>query len=231
VRGRGIGSALLGWAVARGEEILAGRPRGLPGIIEAFQEDRLVDAIALHEAFGFRPARWYVNMRRGLGEPLPAAPVPPGLEVRVYEPGRAEAVRVAHNEAFADHWGSEPITAETWGHDFVGDPYFRPDLSFVACAEDEIAGYAVNYVAEADWAASGVREGWIGQVGVRRPWRRRGLGTALLVRSMEAFQAAGLESARLDVDTENPTGALGLYERAGFRSIRRTVRLQRPAVG
>ncbi len=83
-------------------------------------------------------------------------------------------------------------------------------------------------MAEADWEATGVREGWVGQLGVRRAWRRRGLATALLVRSMEAFRAAGLEAATLGVDTENPTGALGIYERVGFRPIRRFVRLRRP---
>lgn len=230
-RGRGIGTAILAWGVGRAEETLAAQPPGIPGLVEAFKQDRLVDAIALHEAAGFRPVRWYVEMRRDLGQPLPALPATPGLEIRPFDPTLAEAARAAHNEAFADHWGSEPQTAETWARDFIGDPAFRGDLSFVALAGDAVAGYAVNYVAEADWAASGVRDGWIGQLGVRRAWRRRGLATALLVRSMEAFRAAGLEAAALGVDAENPTGALGLYERAGFRRIRRSVRLQRPLGG
>jgi len=227
-RGRGIGSAILGWGVARGEEILAARPGDLPGLVEAFKEVRLADAVALHEAAGFRPARWYFDMRRDLREPLPAMPHLGGLELRPYEAAWGELVRLAHNEAFADHWGSEPQTPEVWNREFVGDPYFRGDLSLVAFDGEEIAGYAVNYVAEADWEATGVREGWIGQLGVRRPWRKRGLATALLVRSMAAFAAAGLEAATLGVDAENPTGALGIYERVGFRPIRRSVRLQRP---
>jgi ribosomal protein S18 acetylase RimI-like enzyme len=198
--------------------------------VEAFKEVRLADAVALHEAHGFRPARWYFDMRRDLREPLPAMPELEGLEVRAYEPALAERVRLAHNEAFADHWGSEPQTAEIWNREFVGDPFFRGDLSFVVLAGDEIAGYSVNYVTEADWEVTGVREGWVGQLGVRRPWRKRGLATALLVRSMEAFRAADLDAATLGVDAENPTGALGIYERVGFRPIRRSVRLQRPFV-
>jgi mycothiol synthase len=228
LRGRGIGEALLRWGVDRAGEILAAQPDDLPALVEAFKEVRLVDAVALHEAHGFRPARWYFDMRRDLREPLPAMPDLGGLEVRSYETSRAEAVRLAHNEAFADHWGSEPQTAEIWARDFVGDPYFRGDLSFVILDGDEIAGYTVNYVAEADWEATGVREGWVGQLGVRRAWRRRGLATALLVRSMDAFRASGLDAATLGVDAENPTGALGIYERVGFRPIRRSVRLQRP---
>ena len=227
-RGRGVGTAILGWGIARAEELLGAQPDDLPCLIEAFKEAGLADAIALHAAHGFRPARWYSDMRRDLRPRLPGLPDLGDLELRPYDPVLAERVRLAHNEAFADHWGSEPQTPEVWHRDFVGDPYFRADLSFVGLDGDEIAGYTLNYVAEADWAATGVREGLIGQLGVRRRWRRRGLATALLVRSMEAFAAAGLEAATLGVDTENPTGALGIYERVGFRPIRRFVRLQRP---
>jgi len=230
-RGLGIGSAILAWALARADEILAGQPAALIRLVEAFREVRLADAVALHEAAGFRPARWYIDMRRDLREPLPGMPGLGSLRLEPYLPGLAEPVRLAHNEAFADHWGSEPLTPEIWMRDFVGDPFFRGALSFVAFDGDEIAGYTVNYVAESDWEASGVREGWVGQLGVRRRWRRRGLATALLVRSMEAFRDAGLEAATLGVDAENPTGALGVYERVGFRSIRRSVRLQRPFRG
>jgi mycothiol synthase len=225
----GIGTAILRWAVARAEEVLAAQPDDLPGIVEAFKDVRLDDAVALHEAAGFRSARWYFDMRRDLRQPLPSMPDIGGLRLRAYEPGDAELVRLAHNEAFADHWGSEPITADVWARDLVGDPYFRGDLSFVIVDGDEIAAYTANYVVEEDWVATGIREGWVGQLGVRRAWRRRGLATALLVRSMEAFLASGMDGAILGVDTENPTGALAIYERTGFRPVRRSVRLQRPA--
>jgi ribosomal protein S18 acetylase RimI-like enzyme len=230
-RGLGIGSALLAWAIARADEILAGQPAELLRVVEAFKEVRLADAVALHETAGFRPARWYSEMRRDLGQPLPDMPDLGPIRIEPYLAADAERLRLAHNEAFADHWGSEPLTPEMWGRNFVGDPFFRGDLSFVAFDGEEVAGYAVNYVAEPDWEATGVHEGWVGQLGVRRPWRKRGLATALLVRSMEAFRAAGLEAAILGVDADNPTGALGVYERAGFRPIRRSVRLQRPFRG
>ena len=231
VRGRGIGTAILAWGLARSDEILAGQPAELLRLVEAFKEERLVDAVALHEAAGFRPARWYFDMRRDLREPLPPMPDLGGLRVVAYEASLGQPLREIHNEAFRDHWGSEPLTEENWNHDFVGDPFFRGDLSFVVYDGEEIAGYTVNYVVESDWGAAGVREGWVGQLGVRRPWRKRGVATALLVRSMEAFRAAGLEAATLGVDAENPTGALGVYERVGFRPIRRSVRLQRPFRG
>lgn len=230
-RGKGIGTAILDWALARADEILADEPGELVRVVETFTEVRLAEVVALHEAAGFRPARWYFDMRRDLRQPLPEMPDLGGLRLEPYAPDLAERVRLVHNEAFADHWGSEPITPEIWGREFAGDPFFRGDLSFVVLDGEEIAGYTVNYVIDSDWEATGVREGWVGQLGVRRPWRKRGLGTALLVRSMEAFRAAGLDAATLSVDAENPTGALGVYERVGFRPIRRSVRLQRPYGG
>ena len=172
--------------------------------------------MALHEAAGFRRARWYLDMRRDLDAPIPEEPDLGAVRIELYDAALAERVRLVHNDAFADHWGSEPLTAEIWGRDFVGDPRFRPDLSLVARDGDEIVGYAVNYVFEPDWAATGVREGWVGQLGVRRMWRRRGLATALLVRSMTTFAAAGLDVAMLGVDAENLTGAVGVYERVGI---------------
>jgi hypothetical protein len=134
-----------------------------------------------------------------------------GIRIVPYQPAHAEAVRRAHNDAFADHWSSEPVSPEDWERDFVGDPHFRADLSFVALAGDHVAGYSLDYCSEADWAAGDVRDAWIG----------------LLLRGMTAFRAAGMDAASLGVDTENPTGAVGLYERVGFTVNRRFVRLRR----
>ena len=228
VRGRGIGTLLLRWAIDRGEESLATQPADLPRFLEAFRDVTSTGSVELHRAHGFAPVRHYMDMRRGLAAALPAEPDVPGTRIVPYDAAFAELVRDAHNAAFADHWSSEPVRAEDWERDFVGEPHFRADLSFVALAGDEVAGYSVNYCSEADWAVSDVREAWVGQLGVRRAWRGRGLATALLVRSMEAFRAAGMEAASLGVDAENPTGAVGLYERLGFAVNRRFVRLRRP---
>jgi ribosomal protein S18 acetylase RimI-like enzyme len=230
VRGRGIGTRLLRWAIARGAETLAAQPADLPRFLEAFRDVTTASAVELHLDHGFTAVRHYMDMRRVLAEALPAEPAVPGVRIAPYDAALAEAVRVAHNEAFADHWSSEPIRPEDWERDFVGDPHFRADLSFVALAGDEVAGYSANYCSEADWVASDVRDAWIGQLGVRRPWRGRGLATALLIRSMASFRAAEMDAASLGVDTENPTGAVGLYERLGFGVNRRFVRLRRPLV-
>lgn len=228
-RGRGIGAALVAWGAARADEVLATQPPELLRVAETFLDDRLDAGIALFEAAGFERVRWYMDMRRDLREPIPAPSLPAGLRFEPYRPGveLAEAARRVHNEAFADHWGSMPLERDVWEHDFVGEPRFRADLTFLVCDGDEIAGQSLNYVAEADWEATGIREGWIGQLSVRRPWRKQGLATALLVRSMQAFRDAGLDGAALGVDAENPSGAVAIYERVGFKPAHRSVRLQR----
>jgi ribosomal protein S18 acetylase RimI-like enzyme len=58
--------------------------------------------------------------------------------------------------------------------------------------------------------------GWINVLGVRAPWRRRGIAIALLARTFADFEARGATRVGLGVDAENPTGAVGLYERAGM---------------
>ncbi len=225
-RGLGIGTTLAGWALTRATEVLRATPADLPRYVETFLDAPLVDARQVFERLGFQVVRWYADMQRDLSESLPPMPALGSVRIVPYSAARPEAIRAAHNEAFADHWGSEPIPEEIWTRDVTTSPSFRPDLSFAAMDGDEVAGYTIDWVAEADWAATGVRDGWIGSLGVRRAWRKRGLATALLLVALDAFRTAGLEAATLGVDMENPTGAVGIYERVGFRPIRRFVRLR-----
>jgi ribosomal protein S18 acetylase RimI-like enzyme len=156
-------------------------------------------------------------MTRPLAEPVPPIPAAPaGLAVAPYARQRDEAVRRAHCEAFADHWGATPPDAARWSRRFTGARAFRPDVSWLVLDGEDVAAYLLSYFWEADAAATGVREAFVGQLGVRSAWRRRGLGGLLLATALRSYRAAGYERAVLTVDTENPTGALGLYERAGF---------------
>jgi ribosomal protein S18 acetylase RimI-like enzyme len=89
-------------------------------------------------------------------------------------------------------------------------------VSWLVLDGDEVAGYLLTFFWEADAAASGVREAFVGLLGVRPAWRRRGLGGLLLATALESCRAAGYERSVLTVDTGNATGALRLYERAGY---------------
>ena len=54
-------------------------------------------------------------------------------------------------------------------------------------------------------------------LGVRRPWRKRGLGLALLQHSFGEFYRRGIRVINLGVDAGSPTGATRLYKKAGMR--------------
>ena len=106
---------------------------------------------------------------------------------------------------------------------FTGQRGFRPDLSRLAVEDGAVIGYVLAYVYEADTAARGTRQVVLGQIGVLPPARGRGVASALITEVLEAAARNDCESAGLGVDTENVTGALGLYEGLGFRAVRARV--------
>jgi mycothiol synthase len=230
-RRAGLGAEVLRRNLERARQRHERYPE-LPGELLVRVHDANLGTAALLTGAGLEPVRWFYDMQQDLTAAAPAA-LPDGLRLAggldpALEPDRDEKLRLAHNEAFTDHWGSSPRSAVSWKQWFTGSRCYRPDLSFALLDGDEVAGYLLSYVYEADCAAKGVREVWIGQLGTRRPWRGRGVGTALLTHAMCAYVEAGFERAALGVDTANPTGALGLYQRVGFAPAARWTTYRRP---
>jgi ribosomal protein S18 acetylase RimI-like enzyme len=183
----------------------------------------------MFESAGYRRVRWFFEMERPDLEDVSVPPLPEGLEIRPCGPGREEVRRVfdAATEAFRDHWGGfseDEAALDEW----MGDPDFDPSLFVVAWDGDEVAGAVTNGIYAADNEAYGRRRGWLDMVFVRRPWRRRGLAAALVARSLVLLRERGMTSAVLGVDSENPSGALGLYEAAGFRVTHRAMAYRKP---
>jgi ribosomal protein S18 acetylase RimI-like enzyme len=190
-------------------------------VIRVSAYDTQADRIALFERFGYSPARYFVEMLRSLSEPLPPAALAGDLEIRPWSDDVDEPARLAHNEAFADHWGSQPVTRHAWEE--WHDEFFVRDASFVAVAGSRVVGYLSAAVYPHDFESRGRTEGWIEGLGVVRRYRRRGVASALLVAAMEAFRRRDLEHAVIGVDAENPTGAFGLYRRLGFVEEKRSI--------
>jgi ribosomal protein S18 acetylase RimI-like enzyme len=121
-------------------------------------------------------------------------------------------------ESFRDHWGfvDRPleIEMEAWRKFRLEDPLFDPALYFLALDGEQIAGVSLCK-RQAD---NDPQEGYVHTLAVRRPWRKRGLGKALLLHSFREFQARGLLRASLVVDGASLTGAVRLYESVGMRS-------------
>jgi ribosomal protein S18 acetylase RimI-like enzyme len=159
-------------------------------------------------------------MRRDLREPVPDVPMPEGLEVRPVRPEDHRAIWEADVEAFQDH----PEAAVRNEEDLVrtyADPRTDTSLWVVAWEGDTVVGVVMNEINEAENEKLGQRIGWLNHVSVRRPWRGRGVATAICARSMQVLRDRGMDFAELGVDGENPTGALRVYEKLGF-GIRQT---------
>ena len=217
-RGLGIGSTLLEWQLARGRERLAGYEHGLPKYIRTWEYDFQTEAHQLFEDHGLVPVRWFEELIRPVG----MIEATTDIEIVPWQPEHSAAVLPVKNAAFADHWGSTPTDAETWDV-WMGAANTRLDLSFVAIDGGEVVGFALNGHYPADEEILGRKDGWIESLGVSRSHRGRGIASALIAASVAAFADAGFDCAMLGVDSANPTGARGLYERLGFEPLHRAV--------
>jgi mycothiol synthase len=169
------------------------------------------------ESLGFRPVRYDLQMVCQPLDNLADPRFPPGMRVRPYARGRDdEAALALINAAFADVMDFAAATLEDLEH-WLETPSFRDYLSYVAYDGEVLAGLCLCTESEARADLLGRREGTVDTLCVRREYRRRGLGLALLRKSLQAFKRAGLESAALGTDTQNPTEAIRLYQQAGFR--------------
>ena len=222
-RGRGIGRALLQWQTGRGLQQLATSDKPLPGWLMVGTDKRATASTALYARAGFTPTRWFLGQERDVSTPIPEIAIDGPVRIVPYEPRYSEATRVAKNASFRDHWGSQPTEVEQW-NSMVGLPTFSAAHSYLAVtADDEVVGLLITFVNEEDWARQGFTGGYIGLVGVVREWRKRGIAPALLARVMHSYADAGWHKASLDVDSDNPTGALGLYTGMGFTETTREV--------
>lgn len=222
VRGRGIGEALLRWSLRRGVQMRRDSHPDLPGEVEHLIDEANEPASALCRDAGMTAVRWFVEVERDLGAAAPAVVEPAGTRIVGFHSRYDDVVRQAHNAAFAQHWGYSERDPQSWARLVTGSPHFRPELSVLALAGDEIAGYVLGYVYDADIAVSGIRETWIGQVGTAARYRGRGIASALLARTIDVHRAAGFARTGLDVDVDNVTSALRVYERLGFTVVKRS---------
>lgn len=233
-RGRGYGRRLLGLQLDRAREQHRESGADVEGFPSVGVEDHHEATRRLCERAGMTPLRYYTGLQRRLDRPVELRPAPAGIRLVRFDRERSDEIREVHNDAFSDHWGFSPRTPEHW--DAWGPKHrnFRPDWSFLAVDDaGTVAGYVMNFGWEQDWELKGRTEGYTELVAVRRPWRGRGVASALLTASQAAFRASGIEYAALDVDADNPTGALRVYEALGYEPHRRTtlLALRLPPVG
>ncbi len=221
-RRRGLGRRLLAWAEARARDVRRAKPgeNGLPHVLDAYLAVEVAGVETFAEAAGYSPHTYGFLMLRQLAEPIPAAPLPEGLEIRPVQLSDHRLIWDADTEAFRDHAEPSERDEADFEHWF-SQPGLDTSLWRVAWAGDEVAGSVMAMIWAEENAALGVRRAWLEHVSVRRPWRRMGLASALIAESLRVLRERGLDQAILGVHGENPTGAVGLYERLGFHVHRR----------
>ena len=206
-RGRGIGTELLRWLESAAR---LGNAHRHPDVATVLRVECGVQVIAARTLFadeGFTEVRFFHEMKHDLLD-VDRAFVSPSLRPYSVLADR-EAVRVAHNDAFSQHWRFAPRSGPEWASVIDGRS-FRPELSFVRPGAD---GVIEGYVMCAEYVPG---ELWVMLLGVRTQLRGQGVGAALLRTVLAAAVGAGYEKAGLGVDTDNSTGALRLYESVGF---------------
>lgn len=164
----------------------------------------------LHENEGYAPIRFSWRMEIKLDAPPAVLSLPDGLEYRPFvADDHARPVFEAVDESFRDHWGHTPMQYEKWCNQTLEREDFDSSLWFVAWDGNQIAGMSLCRIRPG--------MGWVGTLGVRRPWRKRGLGISLLTHSFGEFFRRGTQTIGLGVDAESQTGATRLYQRAGMK--------------
>jgi len=229
-RRRGIGTALLGWAEDRARASVpegVGGPAGLPHFLGGWAEIAVPGVAEFAAHHGYAPIRYFHVMVRDLTRPIPDLALPAGLDVRPVRDADHRRIWEADAEAFEDHFEVGVRTEEDF-ISFFTEPDADTSLWQVAWDGDEVAGSVMNAIHPDENAALGLSRGWLEHVSVRRPWRGRGLASALIGRSLVLLRGRGLAEAALGVDSENPTGALGVYERMGFVVHRTAATFRKP---
>lgn len=201
--GQGIGKLIV--TELEGHAARGGARRILT---RAFERDSA--ARRLLGSLGYRAVRVFREMRIELDAP-PSVPMwPVGLRVVPFDPDRdALEFHAAHEEAFADHWEYTPRAFEVWSRSYLGSGRFDPTLWCVVRAGHETAAGTIC-------TANTYGGGWVHTLFTRRPWRKHGVGAALLGDAFARFWERDEHSVGLGVDATSDTGAFRLYERAGM---------------
>jgi mycothiol synthase len=228
-RGGKLETEIVAWGEARMHEIWL--ERGVPVKLYSHARDKQTDLIALLKNSGFMLVRQFLRMERSLDQLVPTPELPEGFTVRQSqgEPDLQAWVEM-HNQSFVDHWNYHPLTVETHRH-WMTDADYRPELDLVAIAPDgTFAAFCYCHIPFEKNHHTNRNDGWIGMLGTRRGFRRLGLGRAMLLTGLQQLRAAGMDTAKLGVDTENPNCAQTLYESTGFRKVHASLSFIKPLI-
>jgi mycothiol synthase len=208
---------LMNWGEERARENIVKAPEGARAVAVTWANTRNPRPGAYYSSRGYQKVRSFYRMRIDFENEPQAAVFPPNITIKTYVPGENDRdVWFGHQESFKDHYGSYPQPFEAWTEWVSKDTTKDPALWFIAYDGDQVAGVCLNYpklnTAEED-------TGYVSVLGVLRPWRKIGLGSALLQHAFSEIYKRGKKAVALGVDASSLTGAIRLYERAGMRVV------------
>jgi mycothiol synthase len=217
-RGQGLQTQIIEWGTERLREVA--HEHSKPARLQIQVREEQAERLAFLRAQGFSIERYSYTMERSLDLPIPTPRLPEGFVIReVAGPHEAEPWVEMFNLSFIDHPGSSPWKVEQVHH-YLSEPDYRQDLNLVTIAPDgTFAGFCWSMIYAERNLRNGRNEGEVDLLGTRRGFRKIGLGRALLLEALHRLKAAGMSVANLGVIANNPTGALQLYESAGFQQV------------
>lgn len=223
-RRKRIGSAMLRFLQNRMAQVAAADPGDGPRYFQAFVADTELGTEMLLKKHNYTAVRYAFDMVRADLEAIPDFPLPAGLEVRPVLPEHYRQIWEADVEAFKDHWGYSPPTEEDYRAWLSNPVQFTPALWQVAwdVETNQVAGMVRGFINEEENEQYHRKRGWTENISTRRPWRKRGLARALIIRTLRTFKEMGMTESALGVDAQNPTGALSVYEACGFRAVKQS---------
>jgi len=225
-RGNGVGTAVMQWASEHGESLLRSTNRTIPKYLRSDMSATNSSAGSLFQSFNMSPVRWNDDLIIDLAD-SPQVFTSLGYSIVAWDSSRDEEARVVKNLAFMDHWGSTPTSKDGWEQLAHGSTA-RLDQSFFALDQNEkIIGVLLSHRYESDDEVLGKRIGWIDKLATLSEHRKKSVGKSLITHALAAYKRDGLTHGALDVDTENPTGAYGLYTAVGFSTFRGKVTYER----
>lgn len=225
--GRQLQDALMEAMEVRGREIAATHPPGPKGFY-ADSTDMATDRVHVLLQRGYQPVRYFYSMVRPNVDDLPDAELPPELEIRPVRPDQLRAIFEHEVENRKDGWDYRAPTEADYEH-FLEDP-IQGDYTLwrVAWDGERIAGSVRGFINEPENQTYRRKRGFVENINTARAWRRRGVARALMGATIVALRERGMTEAALGVDTENPSGALHLYESCGFVPVSRDATYRKP---
>ena len=223
-RGKGIEHQLVETAL---REL---RARGM-ATAQAFADYRERDRIRVLEELEFKRVREFSMMEMDVADASQNIGENKQVAIRPLRKDRDEDIKLFTwllNETFKEHFNFRPDTVEEVRYFLFSDLYYNEAKEiFFAELDGGSVGYIGAGIDEKYNLEKNVRAGDIFTIGVLKKYRRRGIGARLILQALEAFKAKGMTKATLGVDDRNPTKAIGLYEKAGFKVKKKDIILER----